>query len=69
MEIYNKFWNKESELLQFCTNCKKKGHFSKACPDSILSYGIIAFKINDNITAKELYKLTNIFDARPLDLK
>ena len=32
-----------------CNNCNKKGHISSNCPGPVTSYGILLFRVDDNI--------------------
>jgi hypothetical protein len=60
--ISEHYKNKYRDLS--CSNCNEKGHIIKQCPNSIMSYGIIAYtdqilfdKIQDNYSEQKIFEL------------
>jgi len=41
------YWNIPRFIKEefYCSNCKKAGHLCRNCPNSIMSFGLIAFKV------------------------
>lgn len=46
--------------LSHCSNCNKVGHFFRECKDPVTSYGIIAYRVQQPVTAIEPAVLNQI---------
>ncbi len=50
-----------------CLNCGKTGHMLKACPEPVVSYGVVCFKLSSELNVSNK-SIENFFYNKFLDI-